>query len=622
MTVPTFATRIVILFACALTVTSAVFWLRLTAEDSFSSASPLDVPHQVSSNEFVTSNACRSCHPDQYSTWHDSFHRTMTQIATPEAVVAPFEDLELRDDALSCRLERRGNEYWATVFETNWKERYLAAGIDPETVIGTSRTPFLTKRVELTTGSHHVQIFWISDKSNMVELPFYYHIDGKRWIPRSDSVLVPPASADAGVSTSEWRMECIKCHSVGGNPGLTEYHGRAFLQSSVAEFGISCEACHGPAKQHIEHHRNPLNRYRRHLDGEPDPTIVNPKRLSHIKSSEICGQCHLSFVPKDPDFLTRGLQYRAGDDLTVTHEVQLFEDGPLREGGFMTYWRDGTVCVGGDEYLGLIKSACYLRGEMSCLSCHSMHQSDPNDQLAEGMDSNQACLQCHKSFIDNIEEHTHHPVNSSGSRCYNCHMPNTSYALFTAMRSHRIDSPDIASSHRSGRPNACNLCHLDQTLDWSAQHLTQWYGAPAVELDEDEETVAASLLWLLRGNAAQRVIIVWHMGWEPAHRAAGKTWQAPFLAQILEDPYSVVRYIAHQSLTKLPGYEDFTYDFIGPEQERSRAHREALTKWEQQNRDLGSRARRLLLDPTGHTRDDDVSRFLQQRDDTPIVITE
>ncbi|MEO1973750.1 MAG: hypothetical protein ABGX07_19465, partial [Pirellulaceae bacterium] len=102
----------------------------------------------------------------------------------------------------------------------------------------------------------------------------------------------------------------------------------------------------------------------------------------------------------------------------------------------------------------------------------------------------------------------------------------------------------------------------------------------------------------------------------------GKTWQAPFLAQILEDPYSVVRYIAHQSLTKLPGYEDFTYDSIGPEQERSRAHREALTKWEQQNRDLGSRARRLLLDPTGHTRDDDVSRFLQQRDDTPIVITE
>ncbi len=41
---------------------------------------------------FVGSDTCRACHPREYSTWHDSFHRTMTQLATPEAVIGDFAD--------------------------------------------------------------------------------------------------------------------------------------------------------------------------------------------------------------------------------------------------------------------------------------------------------------------------------------------------------------------------------------------------------------------------------------------------------------------------------------------------------------------------------------------------
>ncbi|MCP4510748.1 MAG: hypothetical protein GY826_30615 [Fuerstiella sp.] len=251
-----------------------------------------------------------------------------------------------------------------------------------------------------------------------------------------------------------------------------------------------------------------------------------------------------------------------------------------------------------------------------------MHQSDPSDQLAEHMDGDHACLQCHSSYQDDIEGHTHHLANSSGSRCYNCHMPHTTYALFTTMRSHRVDSPDIASSLKLGRPNACNLCHLDKTLAWSAGRLSEWYGTPAVEMGEDETTIAASLLWLLRGDAAQRVITAWHMGWEPAHKASGKSWQAPFLAQILEDPYSMVRFIAHESLTGLPGFGGFKFDHIGPLSDRAGAHQKALSLWEQLSRELGPAPSTLLLDPRGQLKRDEVDRLLQQRDDRPIVIAE
>ncbi len=107
-----------------------------------------------------------------------------------------------------------------------------------------------------------------------------------------------------------------------------------------------------------------------------------------------------------------------------------------------------------------------------------MHQSSPTNQLAKGMASNAACLQCHSSFEKRPEQHTHHLAGSSGSLCYNCHMPYTSYGLLKALRSHQISNPTVKASLQTGRPNACNLCHLDKSLRWTAQNLFAWYGIP------------------------------------------------------------------------------------------------------------------------------------------------
>ena len=101
-------------------------------------------------------------------------------------------------------------------------------------------------------------------------------------------------------------------------------------------------------------------------------------------------------------------------------------------------------------------------------------------------------------------------------------MPHTRYGLLKASRSHAIDSPSVASSVESGRPNACNACHLDRTLAWTARKLTEWYGAPPVELNREQKTISATLLRLLKGDAGQRAITAWSMGWEAAHQASGK----------------------------------------------------------------------------------------------------
>ena len=75
-------------------------------------------------------------------------------------------------------------------------------------------------------------------------------------------------------------------------------------------------------------------------------------------------------------------------------------------------------------------------------------------------------------------------------------MPHTSYALMGGIRSHRIDSPQIHHQpQKNEKPNACNLCHLDQTLQWTADALSQWYGHDAIKLNSSHQDVAASVTW-------------------------------------------------------------------------------------------------------------------------------
>jgi hypothetical protein len=239
------------------------------------------------------------------------------------------------------------------------------------------------------------------------------------------------------------------------------------------------------------------------------------------------------------------------------------------------FWPDGQARVSGREFSGMIDSPCYVKGELSCLSCHSMHKQAEdtrpftewaNDQLANGMDGDQACLQCHTKLAARVTQHTQHAAESSGSRCYNCHMPYTSYGLITAMRTHRIDVPNVRTTVEIGRPDACTSCHLDRSLGWAAEQLQAQYGIPAPELTEDQRTVPASVLLGMTGDAGQRALVAWAAGWPEAVAASPAAPLPALLGQLMEDPYDAVRYIAERSLRGLKHVDSsgLAYDFVSP----------------------------------------------------------
>jgi hypothetical protein len=202
-------------------------------------------------------------------------------------------------------------------------------------------------------------------------------------------------------------------------------------------------------------------------------------------------------------------------------------------------------------------------------------------------------------------------------------MPFTTYGILKAIRSHQISSPSVQASQATGRPNGCNQCHQDKTLAWTADNLSRWYNVPRPRLSADEEQIAATVLWGLSGDAGQRALVAWSFGWEDGLAASGNHWQAPYLAQLLEDRYDAVRYIAERSLRRLPGFHDLEYDFVGPPAQRAAAHQRALQIWARvpkpQQRPF---AAPVLIDAQGRVQRAPFERLWKQRDDRPMTINE
>ena len=566
---------------------------------------------------YRSSDACQSCHPQQHASWHGSFHRTMTQWAEASTVLGDFDNVTLNTADQFATLTKRGDEYWVNTVDPEWEKATFEAWADARGTVATdpfdteAAPPRVDAKVVMTTGSHHFQAYWIqgSQGRELWQFPWRYHLAERRWVHRKDVFLAPPEWRP-GMWSRVWNSRCIYCHSTGPYPGQDANTG-VMDNTQVVELGIACEACHGPGNRHIQFHQD--NGQRGLLDTS-DP-IVNPAKLAHDRSAQICGACHSHFQHHDKMLAVEGPKFRPGRNL--------FQYGgphrPTDESGVMArYWADGTNRSGGREFSGMSVSACYSSGEISCTHCHSMHNSHPNDQLSDVGRTTESCLQCHETLrsAQALADHTHHPADSVGSDCYNCHMPHTNYALFKAIRSHKIDSPAVRPFRSNSRPNACNLCHLDQTLAWTAEHLQAWHQIASPALNEQEKTIAAGILWSWKGDAGQRVITAWHLGNFPHHFPSAQ-WTIPTLAQLMKDPYAAVRWVAHQALQRQLDVE-FAYDFDAAAEIRDPHVDVMLTEWlaTRDRSSPGSTAEqaRLVQTADGEPDVDRLQQLLEQRD--------
>jgi predicted CXXCH cytochrome family protein len=400
----------------------------------------------------------------------------------------------------------------------------------------------------------------------------------------------------------------------------------------VAELGISCEACHGPAQRHVEAQKSAAGLKKKVQPGE----IVHPKKLAAERSAQVCGFCHSMKWIKSADWRENGFEFRPGDDLEQTtpiirpsriDAIPGLRDYLARNPDLLQdfFWPDGMIRVSGREFNSLIESPCYKGGKFSCVSCHSLHEGEREGQLAAKAKGNSACVQCHEQYKESaaLVAHTHHQPSSSGSECYNCHMPHTTYGILKAIRSHQISSPKVSDDLRVGRPNACNLCHIDRTLDWTATQLKQWYGQENVELTADQKGISRIVDLALSGDAGQRVLAAWHLSWAPALEASTTTnWIFSILGQLLDDPYAAVRCGAERSFRRLGKQVPDGYDYSLDPRSREPV-REKLWNSLQATSVPSDRVNALLLlDGKGQPDRPRFDALVSQRNERPVRLRE
>ncbi len=538
---------------------------------------------------YVGSKECRSCHEEQFESWHLSYHRTMTQIASTNSVQANFHNVTLTNDGIRFALSQKGDE-----FRVNMRRmREESGGAANQSV---------DVRIGLVTGSHHMQVFWVPGDQGNTQLgfPFTWLIPERRWVPRNSTFVRPP---EAVHRAEIWNIVCSRCHATGIEPRVDS--ATRTVDTRAAELGISCEACHGPGQRHVIARKAAQSEASVVESQTLREEIVHPKKIDPDRSAQICGFCHsMKWIDKAESWRQSGFRFRPGDDLEQTTPIiRLSRIGSVpslaeylaRNPDLLRdfFWEDGMIRVSGREYNGLIESPCHKGGEFSCVSCHSLHESDPEDQLARNRTGNSACTQCHKEFREEarLTAHSHHRPGSPGSECYNCHMPHTTYGVLKAIRSHQVSSPSVAGDLATGRPNACNLCHLDRSLSWASDNLAEWYRRPKPALPEDLPEIPRALHLALSGDAGQRSLIAWHLSWPSALQVSGTNWIAPVLGQLLDDPYAAVRLVAERSLRAISNLTPDGYDFVADPLSRQAA-REAV--WESWQRTLATMEGRVL----------------------------
>ncbi len=594
--------------AGALLVTPALGWLLPRAADP-----PEGTPRLEPRGGYVGSASCVACHPREHRTWHESFHRSMTQVARDGAILAPRGRHALELEGQLHEIEHLGGRMYVTMADPH------ELAVSP----GGGAAPLARREVVLTTGSHHYQAYWVRGQrqGELRAAPFVWHREAERFIPRHDVFLQPPNQPDHLV---RWNSNCLACHATAARPAHDQA-GDTFSTEAV-ELGIACESCHGPGAAHVERYRDPFARYAERGRDERAKDIVNPAKIDKARSAEVCGQCHAYSFPKDPDAWWRdgyAKSFVAGAELSEDRHLIGLGPSPkavaLSAATESLFWPDGTIRVGGRELNGLAKSACFERGhgerKIACVDCHQLHGADPNDQLSAEGASGEACVGCHAGY--DSAAHTHHVDGSVGSSCYGCHMPRVSYALYRAQRSHRIDSPRPNLGAAGDRPPACNLCHVDRTLSWTREHLARWY-----DLHTDgaapEGELALALTLALGGDAASRVIAADHLAAPEALLASGSSFQLPVLAELLEDPYAAVRFVAARGLVALGALSAGEYDFLGSAQHRAKVKELVRSRF----RPDASMRRPELLIPDGKLDQARLSSEKAVRDDRPVLIAE
>lgn len=185
---------------------------------------------------FVGAEVCAGCHAPAYSAWSTSHHHAAMLPATPENVVADFNDVAVSYGGVRTRFIRRGDEFF---IHTDGPDGQSAEFPVRYTFGITPLQQFL-----LPLDGGRLQAFPIAWDSRSEEA------GGQRWFHLyPDDVHAPGGRLHWTGADMNWNHMCAECHSTDLIKAY-DAEQRAY-RTSYAEVNVACESCHGPGAKHV-----------------------------------------------------------------------------------------------------------------------------------------------------------------------------------------------------------------------------------------------------------------------------------------------------------------------------------------------------------------------------------
>lgn len=396
------------------------------------------------SHKFVGGQTCQSCHAYQWEEWKGSHHDYAIAEADEESVRGDFDDAEFQDGEYTYRFFREGEEY-----------KVEAPGPDGEMQV---------YDISYTFGWEPLQQYLIDfGKGKMQALQIAWDTEKGQWFSLQPEEQPEPGDWLHWTGASmNWNTMCADCHSTNLRENYIAEADSFHTTWSVID--VSCEACHGPGADHVEFVNSPEGEEASKERIRSD--LENGRFTAQMDEINTCAPCH-SLRQKLTDEYIHGDEYLDHFDPTLPHPDNYFADGQIR----------GEVYVFGS----FLQSKMFTEG-VQCTDCHNPHTLE----LKEPLIDNKLCMRCHEPQYDTPEHHFHE-ANTEGSQCINCHMTGRTYMGNDYRRDHSFRVPRPDQSAQFGTPNACNDCHTDQTAEWAAGAIEQWYG-------EDDSTHFTDIL--------------------------------------------------------------------------------------------------------------------------------
>ncbi len=391
----------------------------------------------TASPRFVGAKACLTCHADTYGKWDASRHSKMVRPASPEGVRGDFTKGKIRLRGETYVLEAKGGEYFITESQLSGKKT--------------------RHRILYTLGNRRIQHYLTAlDDGRVVVLAPTWDVLRKEWFHNMEIVGREPEGA---MAVQVWNKNCFGCH-VSQEERNFDLASKSY-DTDWVDFGTSCERCHGPGGDHVDLYTKQT------ATGASGSAIVVQTKLDNVKNTMVCGQCHSL-----RDTIAPG--YTAGENY-FDYFLPSLEYG-LPRGEDPAWYVDGKTRRFSSNTLGIWQSRCFLEGKLACTNCHrDAHDPEIEKNVQLRFDNPALCTGCHQSIGADIRAHTHHAEASAGSSCVECHMPRSVVSIKAKMRDHSLSLPTPENTERFGIPNACNICHEDETPAWAAQTIDGWF---------------------------------------------------------------------------------------------------------------------------------------------------